>query len=504
MAVDSTFNDSDSPSDEAPEQSPSLRVGQNPTPPRPPRPAKRPSPIARVPMPVGHPARGSDMPISSEEESAPPSPVSGLPGAEEEEFPLTPERKKVPSVRVSRESFDHLAPDPLDCAPSAPLTPWGNVPELGSTPPATPKSAATGFDTDAVPSIGAAVPSSGHAVHSSRPHAVATQARVPDSSSARWSDSSAPPVEDSSRARADSSPPATMLSSRRGTMDSSPSIETSDSSATRARDSSPATPAARAAAGLGRSNLTDSERAQKKPSSSPAAALWSAAPGASPDLDSSPPVGIEPEDDDDDREDTVVGEVPRRLLDIAAVGDENTRAYTAPQELIELARRKREERMRNKAASPEAHSKETQRPPAHRRTLDSLPEESFEGVMPDDESALRPAGLPRIERDSAPPVARPSAGEREARTGSGAPSAAAAMLERLQSAAPASPSNPAPAVSRTSSRSERTPESEALSLSTYKTPWFGNARRWLLIAAVCIAVGVLLSRWHVLERLLAR
>jgi hypothetical protein len=42
--------------------------------------------------------------------------------------------------------------------------------------------------------------------------------------------------------------------------------------------------------------------------------------------------------DEDDREDTTVGEVPEGLLALSSHQDESTRAYTAPQELIELAK----------------------------------------------------------------------------------------------------------------------------------------------------------------------
>jgi hypothetical protein len=46
-----------------------------------------------------------------------------------------------------------------------------------------------------------------------------------------------------------------------------------------------------------------------------------------------------------DPEPTVVGKVPDNLMELSAAGgDENTRAFTAPRELIELAKRKREER----------------------------------------------------------------------------------------------------------------------------------------------------------------
>jgi hypothetical protein len=58
---------------------------------------------------------------------------------------------------------------------------------------------------------------------------------------------------------------------------------------------------------------------------------------------------------DDDREDTLVGAVPKRLLELTSHStDENTRAYQAPRELLELARRQREERLAARAAGNSA------------------------------------------------------------------------------------------------------------------------------------------------------
>lgn len=428
MAVDPTFNDTESSSEDAQESSPSLVLAAAGAPPRPPRPAKR-SALARIPMPLGH-QRGSDMPpmSESEEDSAPPSPVSGLPGVPEAEpaaeFDLTAERAKPPSTPLPRESFDDLRPDPSDRAPSAPLTPWNDVPPLVTAPP----------------------PS------------------TPDQSSA----------------------PAALTSNRRIAADPAPA--SSEASRRAASDSSP------------------SRAAESSPPSAPA--LWSGAPAAAgADLDSSPPVGIEPEDDQEDREDTIVGEVPRRLLDIASTGDEATRAYTAPQELIELARAKKEERRRNKAAaaaraaSEEAHSRETERPPAIRRTLESSPEESFEDVMPAD--PVPPAVIDP--RDSAPPVARPVSAkpaEVSSLRSSSPDLSASSSLRTRQTVPPTAPREPAPASTQLTSR-EPAPESE-VSLSSLQTPWFGGARRWLLLAAIFLALGVLLARWRLIEQLLAR
>lgn len=269
-------------------------------------------------------------------------------------------------------------------------------------------------------------------------------------------------------------------------------------------------------------------------------ALVSAPPVREADAsDSSPPVGIEPEDERDDREETIVGEVPRRLLEMSS-GDENTRAYTAPQELIELARRKREERLKAKgapaataaaqAATAEVQARETERPPARRRPLESIPEESFEDVMPNDP----PQAGDHFEEDSAPAIERPASGppDRDPPLVSFVPKAAAvpklstpatAAPPQASSAAPSKVASAAPPVSNSMldrlygsvpapkdsvraagnvELSEPAPESEQAALSAQQTSWSIGARRWVIVIGLFIAIGVVLARWRGLERFL--
>jgi hypothetical protein len=48
------------------------------------------------------------------------------------------------------------------------------------------------------------------------------------------------------------------------------------------------------------------------------------------------------------------------------------------------------------------------------------------------------------------------------------------------------------------------PASVALSLSSYKTPWLTAPRRWALLVALFVLVGLVLSRWRAIEALLLR
>jgi hypothetical protein len=113
----------------------------------------------------------------------------------------------------------------------------------------------------------------------------------------------------------------------------------------------------------------------ESPSSHPSASTRESRNSAS-----SPPVAISAEDD---REDTLVGEVAKDLLDLSSMeGDENTRAYQAPAELIELARRQREERLLAKGK------------PARAPALSS----------PSRAAAAAPSRAPAVSQSAAPPV----------------------------------------------------------------------------------------------------
>lgn len=207
--------------------------------------------------------------------------------------------------------------------------------------------------------------------------------------------------------------------------------------------------------------------------------------------DSSPSVSVSSEED---REDTTVGEVNRDLLELSGGSDECTRAYTAPQELIELAKRKREERLRAKAekAPAEAHLRETQRPPT-RGARESEPVIALVPKAPRAVSDLsagepgmvsRPSGRPSsdaLRALSSPP--QPIGGDHEPDS-----------FER----------DSAPAVSAVKSRSDVSPESLAHLQASYKTPWLGRSRRWLFVMALFVIVGFGLSRWTALSHLLFR
>lgn len=212
---------------------------------------------------------------------------------------------------------------------------------------------------------------------------------------------------------------------------------------------------------------------------------------------SSPPVAIDDEDDADDLGgDTTVGEVPKTLLDMTSV-DENTRAYTAPRELIELARRKREERMlnRQRAAQQASPTAVTERPPRRgpdTPVVEAFAEESVPRVSTGTfDDGLAELGVPTPVRSSrtgdagsavsaadAPRASAPRGFEAQASAGErrSAPAIAVGGLDGTASVA-----NVAPGV-----------------------PTGRGMQRWYVLAALCIIVGFVASRWRAIEHLFFR
>ena len=196
---------------------------------------------------------------------------------------------------------------------------------------------------------------------------------------------------------------------------------------------------------------------------------------------------------DQDHEETIVGAVPQNLLELSSEDEEeNTRAYQAPPELVDLARRQREQRRRAETVSKKRDPKRSFRdslPPTARRLDD---EDS-------DQSDINTATVPIPTDAAAPPVAlsgpardRASARSSGARTSNGAPSLSDLAREVSEPRLPLS-LPPGGVAGR-----ERTPDSAA-SVSGYETPWFTRARIWALLVGVFIVVGYALARWRGLD-----
>jgi hypothetical protein len=221
---------------------------------------------------------------------------------------------------------------------------------------------------------------------------------------------------------------------------------------------------------------------------------------------------------DSEPEPTIVGRVPDDLFELAGSGDENTRAFTAPRELIELAKRRREERAGGSLAPGEANARVTARPSGgadgdlDMSAAPPVPADSFSPAAPavpaDSFSPAAPAVpaesfLPAApELGAAPPVRRTFSGEMEA---------AALPSRRARDSEPALASGPeieieppsdllpcAPRAVPDAAKASSNRASEPLSTAVPKRA-FG--RSWLLMFALFVVVGVVIARWRELAAL---
>jgi hypothetical protein len=195
-------------------------------------------------------------------------------------------------------------------------------------------------------------------------------------------------------------------------------------------------------------------------------------------------------------EPTIVGKVPDNLLELSGASEENTQAFTAPRELIELAKRSRDERVSSNVPRS-AQERETPRPPR---------------AANDDVSDARLPAAPRVPRDgllagksepdfesesdleAAPPVKRTFSGEMEA---------AALPSRRAFDSVPAVPSEPdididsqsdlSPSAHRAAELGSRSSVDSELP-SALRRP--ASRRGWLLTVALFALIGIAIARWR--------
>ena len=216
------------------------------------------------------------------------------------------------------------------------------------------------------------------------------------------------------------------------------------------------------------------------------------------------PVDIDDDDRGDEPEPTLVGKVPEGLLELSQ-GDENTRAFTAPRELIELAKRKREERLAGAAAvGVEPHARATARPtrgvapsdhglePLEVPAAPAVPVESF----------APPESGPDSPSDGAPPVARTRSGEMAAVSLSAraapesAPAAASGPDIEIDPSSELSPSAQRAVIASLSR--DLGPASSPAQSSARSAPGHGW---WYVLIGLFVLVGVVIARWRELQLL---
>ena len=266
---------------------------------------------------------------------------------------------------------------------------------------------------------------------------------------------------------------------------------------------------------------------------------------------------------DDEREVTPVGQTSKALLDLSSSsGDQNTRAYQAPRELLDLARRQQAKRAQARSATgslqpsaaplpaaslqPSAAPKPAAslQPPASAIAEDDAapPRPIGESMPPRDRPTRRPARSQRVAESSTPSISvRPassslegidSAGELEApysessdpiSVNDAAPSVARSRPSRSLSdepapssassspeAAPASLSelvratndpDAQPSIAAASSR-PAVPDSAAA--SSARQPQRMPLSVLVMIISICLLIGFVLAKWRGLELLLPR
>ncbi|MEO8178932.1 MAG: hypothetical protein ABI895_08875 [Deltaproteobacteria bacterium] len=201
-----------------------------------------------------------------------------------------------------------------------------------------------------------------------------------------------------------------------------------------------------------------------------------------------------------DHEQTIVGEVSKGLLELSGEDEEeNTRAYQAPAELIELARREREERRQAQAGSGGKRDAQA----AFRASLPPMARLTRED---DDQSDVHTATVPVVTvpaGDAAPPVelsrrARGSGAPGAGQRGRGAaPSLSELAREISERRIPGSLSPVGDVVRRGGASEPAAPSS----MANFRSPWLTRGRIWALLVGLFIAVGYALARWRGLDLL---
>jgi hypothetical protein len=203
------------------------------------------------------------------------------------------------------------------------------------------------------------------------------------------------------------------------------------------------------------------------------------------------------DESDSEPEPTIVGKVPDNLLELSGAKEENTQAFTAPRELIELAKRSREERAR---ASVPSSAEQHETPRARRAANDDAPDVSLPAA-PRVPLECLPSADYEPESEAAPPVKRTLSGEMEA---------AALPSRRAFDSGPAMSSGPDIDIDLPSDRprsipAAAPPESRSVTGVSSELPSAlrrpASRRGWLMTVGLFVIAGILIARWRELASL---
>lgn len=224
-------------------------------------------------------------------------------------------------------------------------------------------------------------------------------------------------------------------------------------------------------------------------------------------------------DEEEEPEVTPVGDASKVLLELSSGGDQNTRAYQAPRELLELARRKQAARAQSKSQAPVIRSADDDAAPP-RPIGESLPPRGRPTHKPgraqsvDESSApsisVQPAsgGLEAIDsfeagrdtpvsgNDAAPSVARSRPSRALSEDPGAAPAPSSASLAELvrEASHPSSPSSLA---------APNVPDSAVASSASNSSPRLPLSALAVLVG-ICLAIGFILAKWKGLDLLFRR
>ena len=237
--------------------------------------------------------------------------------------------------------------------------------------------------------------------------------------------------------------------------------------------------------------------------------------------------------EEEDREVTPVGRAPKDLLELAATGDQNTRAYQAPQALLELARRQQAKRAQGgtpslPAAAPARAVDADAAPP--RPIAESAPARPIgESLPPRERPTRRPARSERLESSTPSISVAPASSSLEAIESSersfqesadgAAPSVARSRPSRLEDEEADVPSSSSAAslsdLAQAASDSDippsiAAPSPDAMAPESAVASSFRTQGQRLPLAAlavivgICLAIGFILAKWRGLDHLFPR
>jgi len=194
---------------------------------------------------------------------------------------------------------------------------------------------------------------------------------------------------------------------------------------------------------------------------------------------------------EDEHEATVVGSASKDILEMAASQEINTRVFQAPPELIDLAKRKREEQKRG--GRPKEKDRDTVKPDPAKLAADRKASAALDNLktpVPEVRVTMSDAA-PAVASESAPPVARGVVRHVEDARAEEARRAQESANPRIEVEV-GTPESLARAAADWSPQSSDSPAVD--SISALKRTWFTNLVYWGPLVIACALIGYFVYR----------